>query len=127
MNFPKQVSTLSGGQKTRVALGKLLLTAPDIILLDEPTNHLDMQSIAWLENLSFELSTDAVLIVAHDRYFLNRVVTKIIEIDDGNVTTFQGNYSDYAAKKAQIREAQHEGLFKPAAGNPPSGRSHRRN
>ena len=103
--FSKKVSTLSGGQKTRVALGKLLLTAPDIILLDEPTNHLDMQSIAWLENYLLNYP-GAVLIVAHDRYFLNRVVTKIIEIDNGNVTTYLGNYSDYAAKRAQIRNAQ---------------------
>ena len=103
--FSKKVSTLSGGQKTRVALGKLLLTAPDIILLDEPTNHLDMQSIAWLENYLLNYP-GAVLIVAHDRYFLNRVVTKIIEIDNGNVTTYLGNYSDYAAKRAQIRDAQ---------------------
>ena len=103
--FCKKVSTLSGGQKTRVALGKLLLTAPDIILLDEPTNHLDMQSIAWLENYLLNYP-GAVLSVAHDRYFLNRVVTKIIEIDNGNVTTYLGNYSDYAAKRAQIRDAQ---------------------
>ena len=103
--FCKKVSTLSGGQKTRVALGKLLLTAPDIILLDEPTNHLDMQSIAWLEKYLLN-SPGAVLIVAHDRYFLNRVVTKIIEIDNGDVTTYLGNYSDYAAKRAQIRDAQ---------------------
>ncbi|MCI8745078.1 MAG: ABC-F family ATP-binding cassette domain-containing protein, partial [Lachnospiraceae bacterium] len=85
--------------------GKLLLSRPDIILLDEPTNHLDMASIAWLE--TFLLNYDgAVIIVAHDRYFLNRVVTKVIEIDNGQVTAFQGNYSDYAAKKAQLREAQ---------------------
>ena len=103
--FDKEVNTLSGGQKTRVSLGKLLLSRPDIILLDEPTNHLDMASIAWLE--TFLLNYDgAVIIVAHDRYFLNRVVTKVIEIDNGQVTAFQGNYSDYAAKKAQLREAQ---------------------
>ena len=103
--FDKEVNTLSGGQKTRVSLGKLLLSRPDIILLDEPTNHLDMASIAWLE--TFLLNYDgAVIIVAHDRYCLNRVVTKVIEIDNGQVTAFQGNYSDYAAKKAQLREAQ---------------------
>ncbi|MEH2956753.1 ribosomal protection-like ABC-F family protein [Candidatus Merdisoma sp. JLR.KK006] len=103
-DFEKQVNTLSGGQKTRVSLGKLLLSRPDIILLDEPTNHLDMASIAWLE--TFLLNYDgAVIIVAHDRYFLNRVVTKVIEIDNGQVTAFQGNYSDYAAKKSQLREA----------------------
>lgn len=104
-DFEKQVSTLSGGQKTRVSLGKLLLSHPDLILLDEPTNHLDMNSIAWLE--TFLLNYDgAVLVVAHDRYFLNRIATKIIEIDGGEVTVFQGNYSDYAAKKAQLREAR---------------------
>ena len=104
-DFEKQVNTLSGGQKTRVSLGKLLLSHPDLILLDEPTNHLDMSSIAWLE--TFLLNYDgAVLVVAHDRYFLNRIATKIIEIDAGEVTVFQGNYSDYAAKKAQLREAR---------------------
>ena len=104
-DFGKQVSTLSGGQKTRVSLGKLLLSRPDLILLDEPTNRLDMNSIAWLE--TFLLNYDgAVLVVAHDRYFLNRIATKIIEIDAGEVTVFQGNYSDYAAKKAQLREAR---------------------
>ena len=104
-DFGNQVSTLSGGQKTRVSLGKLLLSRPDLILLDEPTNHLDMNSIAWLE--TFLLNYDgAVLVVAHDRYFLNRIATKIIEIDAGEVTVFQGNYSDYAAKKAQLREAR---------------------
>lgn len=104
-DFEKQVNTLSGGQKTRVSLGKLLLSHPDLILLDEPTNHLDMNSIAWLE--TFLLNYDgAVLVVAHDRYFLNRIATKIVEIDAGEVTVFQGNYSDYAAKKAQLREAR---------------------
>lgn len=104
-DFQKQVDTLSGGQKTRVSLGKLLLSHPDLILLDEPTNHLDMNSIAWLE--TFLLNYDgAVLVVAHDRYFLNRIATKIIELDAGDMTVFQGNYSDYAAKKAQLREAK---------------------
>ncbi len=103
--FEKHVNKLSGGQKTRVSLGKLLLSHPDLIMLDEPTNHLDMNSIAWLE--TFLLNYDgAVLVVAHDRYFLNRIATKIIEIGAGEVTTFQGNYSDYAAKKSQLREAR---------------------
>ena len=103
--FDKHVNKLSGGQKTRVSLGKLLLSHPDLIMLDEPTNHLDMNSIAWLE--TFLLNYDgAVLVVAHDRYFLNRIATKIIEIDAGEVTTFQGNYSDYAAKKSKLREAR---------------------
>ena len=103
--FSKNVDTLSGGQKTRVALGKLLLTKPDILLLDEPTNHLDMNSISWLEN--YLLNYDgAVLIVSHDRYFLNRVVSKVVEIEHGNIMMFQGNYSDFAAKKKIIREAK---------------------
>ena len=103
--FSKQVDTLSGGQKTRVALGKLLLAKPDLILLDEPTNHLDMQSIAWLENYQIKYS-GAVIIVAHDRYFLNRVVSKVIEIDHAKATTFLGNYSAYSEKKAQLRDSQ---------------------
>ena len=103
--FSKQVDTLSGGQKTRVALGKLLLAKPDLILLDESTNHLDMQSIAWLENFLINYS-GAVIIVAHDRYFLNRVVSKVIEIDHAKATTFLGNYSAYSEKKAQLRDSQ---------------------
>ena len=104
-DFEKHVNTLSGGQKTRVSLGKLLLSRPDIIMLDEPTNHLDMDSIAWLETFLMNYQ-GAVIIVSHDRYFLNRVVTKIVEIDQGNVTTFTGNYTAYAQKKAMLREAQ---------------------
>lgn len=101
----KPVSTLSGGQKTRVALGKLLLQKPDLIILDEPTNHLDMSSIAWLETYLLNYK-GAVLIVSHDRYFLDRIASKIIEIDNTQVTVFQGNYSDYAAKKEQLRAAK---------------------
>lgn len=104
-DFSKKVDTLSGGQKTRVSLGKLLLSRPDIIMLDEPTNHLDMNSITWLETFLMNYQ-GAVIIVSHDRYFLNRVVTKIVEIDQGTVTSFGGNYTDYAQKKAQLREAQ---------------------
>jgi len=103
--FSKEISTLSGGQKTRVSLGKLLLSKPDIILLDEPTNHLDMESIAWLETYLLNYK-GAVIIVAHDRYFLDRVVTKIIELDCGNGAVFQGNYTSYSEKKAMLREAQ---------------------
>ncbi|BBF43793.1 ABC transporter, ATP-binding protein [Lachnospiraceae bacterium KM106-2] len=104
-DFTKQTKTLSGGQKTRVSLGKLLLSTPDIILLDEPTNHLDMDSIAWLETYLLNYK-GAVVIVAHDRYFLDRVVTKVVELDNGKATTFQGNYSDYASKKTMLREAE---------------------
>lgn len=103
--FSKEVNTLSGGQKTRVALGKLLLTKPDILLLDEPTNHLDMSSITWLEN-HLRNYDGAVLIVSHDRYFLNRVVTKVIEIENGNILMFQGDYSAFAEKKKLIRDAK---------------------
>ena len=110
--FSKQVDTLSGGQKTRVALGKLLLAKPDLILLDEPTNHLDMQSIAWLENFLINYS-GAVIIVAHDRYFLNRVVSKVIEIDHAKATTFLGNYSAYSEKKAQLRDSQLKAWMNP--------------
>ena len=105
--FSKSVDTLSGGQKTRVALGRLLLSNPDIILLDEPTNHLDMDSIAWLENYLVNYK-GSVFIVSHDRYFLDKVVTKVVEIDHGNVRMFMGNYSAYAQKKAMIREAQYK-------------------
>ena len=104
-DFDKKMSTLSGGQKTRVALGRLLLSKPDIIMLDEPTNHLDMNSIAWLENYLVNYD-GSVIIVAHDRYFLDKVVTKVIEVERGVVSVFSGNYSDYAAKKKQLMDAK---------------------
>ena len=102
--FSKPITALSGGQKTRVSLGKLLLTKPDILLLDEPTNHLDMESIAWLETYLRNYS-GAVIIVAHDRYFLDRVVTKIIELVMGHCTVFSGKNSAYSDKKAMLRDA----------------------
>ena len=102
--FDKPIHTLSGGQKTRVALGKLLLQKPDLIILDEPTNHLDMNSIRWLETYLLNYR-GAVLLVSHDRYFLDRIVTKVIEIDRSAATVFTGNYSDYAVKKEQLRAA----------------------
>ena len=101
-DYHRKIATLSGGQKTRVALGKLLLTKPDILLLDEPTNHLDMNSIAWLETFLLNYA-GAVIVVSHDRYFLDRIVTKVIEVDQARVTTFSGNYSDYAAKREMLR------------------------
>lgn len=103
-DFDKQISTLSGGQKTRVSLAKLLLQNPDLIILDEPTNHLDIASISWLETY-LRSYKGAVLIVSHDRYFLDRVVTKVIAIENGLVRSYAGNYSDYAAKAAMLRKA----------------------
>ncbi len=103
--FDKKVNTLSGGQKTRVALGKLLLQKPDLIMLDEPTNHLDLNSIMWLENYLLNYK-GAVVIVSHDRYFLDKIATKIIEIDNGVVSSFNGNYSDYAVQKEHLRTEQ---------------------
>lgn len=102
--FSKKISTLSGGQKTRVALGRLLLQKPDLIILDEPTNHLDLNSITWLETYLLNYK-GAVLIVSHDRYFLDRIASKIIEIDQTKAVSFTGNYSDYAIKKEQLRAA----------------------
>ena len=103
--FAKKVSTLSGGQKTRVFLGRLLLSSPDIIFLDEPTNHLDMSSIMWLENYLLNYK-GAVVIVAHDRYFLDKVVNKVVELENTHAETYEGNYSDYAEKKKAKRDAQ---------------------
>lgn len=103
-DFGKQISTLSGGQKTRVALSKLLLKKPELIILDEPTNHLDLNAIAWLENYLLNYK-GAVLTVSHDRYFLDRFAGKIIEIDQAKATTFLGNYTAYAAKKEILRTA----------------------
>ena len=101
--FDRQMSELSGGQKTRVSLGKLLVTKPDVLLLDEPTNHLDMESIRWLEGFLMNYK-GAVVIVSHDRYFLDRVVTKVVEIFQHQGFVYQGNYTEFAKKKAKIRE-----------------------
>ncbi len=101
-DFDRDIKTLSGGQKTRVSLGRLLLTRPDLILLDEPTNHLDVSSISWLEGFLSSYK-GAVIIVSHDRYFMNRIVTKIVEIDNSNAITYNGNYTFYATERAKIR------------------------
>ncbi len=110
----QSVNTLSGGQKTRVALGKLLLFSPDLIILDEPTNHLDMSSVSWLENylLNYKKS---VFIVSHDRYFLDRIVNKVIEIEAGHATTYDGNYSAYSIKKEMLRNAAMNAYIKQQA------------
>ena len=109
--FPRSISTLSGGQKTRVALGKLLLLKPDLIILDEPTNHLDMSSITWLETYLLNYR-GAVIIVSHDRYFLDRIANKVVEIDHAKATVFGGNYSAYAAKKEVLRAAEYHAYMK---------------
>ena len=106
-DYDKQIEKLSGGQKTLVALGKMLLSKPDILLLDEPTNHLDMESISWLETYLLNYP-GAVFIVSHDRYFLDKVVTKVVEIEAGQTRVYSGNYSAYALKKAQLRDAQYK-------------------
>jgi ATP-binding cassette subfamily F protein 3 len=110
-DFEKQVKTLSGGQKTRVSLAKLLLSKPDIILLDEPTNHLDLPSINWLETYLLTYP-GAVFIIAHDRYFLNKIVSKIIELENGKARVYTGNYDDYSEKKAIIRKAELNAYYK---------------
>ncbi len=103
-DFDKSAATLSGGEKTRLCLGRILLEKPDLIFLDEPTNHLDMNSITWLENY-LRTYQGAVVIVAHDRYFLDRIVTKVIDLDRTHVRVYEGNYSAYSVKKAAERDA----------------------
>ena len=103
--FSKPVTTLSGGEKTRVALGKMLLQAPDLIILDEPTNHLDLKAIRWLEGY-LSGYRGAVLIVAHDRYFLDKIVTKVVEIRQHKATVYQGNYSQFSEKKQAMLDTQ---------------------
>ena len=109
--FSKQISTLSGGQKTRVSLAKLLLLSPDLIILDEPTNHLDILSINWLENY-LRTYKGAVIIVSHDRYFLDRIVNKVLSIENGDSRMYLGNYSDFSKKSAEIRNAQMKAYLK---------------
>lgn len=104
-DYDRHINTLSGGQKMRIALGRLLLTRPDIIILDEPTNHLDMTSIAWLESFLANYQ-GAVIIVSHDRYFIDKIASKIIEIDNTKAIIYHGNYTYYAGKRAEIRAAQ---------------------
>ncbi len=101
-DYDRHISTLSGGQKMRIALGRLLLTKPDIIILDEPTNHLDMASTAWLETF-LAAYAGSVIIVSHDRYFIDKIVTKIVEIDNTKATIYHGNYTYYAKKRAEVR------------------------
>ena len=104
-DFDRKASTLSGGQKTRAALGAILVKKPDLIILDEPTNHLDMNSVIWLEG--YLSSYDgAVLIVSHDRYFLDKIADTVLELENTHVNSYKGNYSDYAAKKKMLFEAQ---------------------
>lgn len=103
--FDRKINTLSGGQKTRVFLAKLLLEEPDIILLDEPTNHLDLRSIEWLESYLLNYK-GAVIIVSHDRYFLDKIVSKVIDIENSVVTMYSGNYSDFSAKKQMLIDAK---------------------
>lgn len=105
IDFDRKINTLSGGQKTRVFLAKLLLEEPDIILLDEPTNHLDLRSIEWLESYLLNYK-GAVIIVSHDRYFLDKIVSKVIDIENGNVQMYLGNYTDFSNKKQMILDAK---------------------
>lgn len=112
--FNRSVSELSGGQKTRVSLGRLLLSRPDIILLDEPTNHLDLNSIAWLEGY-LRGYDGAVIIVSHDRYFLDKIVTKVIEIENTQATIYHGNYSYYAQKREEVRLSKYRAYMNQQA------------
>ena len=104
-DFNRPMNQLSGGQKTRVHLGKLLLSKPDVLLLDEPTNHLDIASIEWLEDF-LRTYPGSVLIISHDRYFLDRIVTKVIEIENKKSNVYNGNYSFYWQQKEINREIQ---------------------
>ena len=113
-DFSRRLSSLSGGQKTRIVLGKLLLDQPDILLLDEPTNHLDMESVVWLENYLINYR-GTVLIVSHDRFFLDRIVNRVIEIENGTMQSYTGNYTAFSEKKAIVRKAQIQAWTKQQA------------
>ncbi len=113
-DFHRPVSELSGGQKTRVSLGRLLLSRPDIILLDEPTNHLDLNSIAWLEGY-LKNYDGAVIIVSHDRYFLDKIVTKVVELELTKSTIYHGNYSYYAKKREEVRLSKYRAYMNQQA------------
>lgn len=113
-DFNRPVSELSGGQKTRVSLGRLLLSRPDVILLDEPTNHLDLNSISWLENYLSNYD-GAVIIVSHDRYFLDKIVTKVVEIENTKSTIYHGNYSYYAEKREEVRLSKYRAYMNQQA------------
>lgn len=113
-DFNRPVSELSGGQKTRVSLGRLLLSRPDVILLDEPTNHLDLNSIAWLENY-LKSYDGAVIIVSHDRYFLDKIVTKVVELENTKSTIYHGNYSYYATKREEVRLSKYRAYMNQQA------------
>lgn len=112
--FDKPIKSLSGGQKTRVSLGRLLLSRPDIILLDEPTNHLDLNSITWLEGY-LKNYDGAVIIVSHDRYFLDKIVTKVVEIENTQSTVYHGNYSYYATKREEVRMSKYRAYMNQQA------------
>ena len=103
-DLARDVDSLSGGERMRVSLGCVLLKDPDILLLDEPTNHLDISSIRWLENYLAHLHK-TVIVISHDRYFLDRIVDTVIEIEYGRARTYKGNYTEFAEKKRQIRKA----------------------
>ena len=103
-DYDKQIETLSGGQKTRVALGKMLLSKPDILLLDEPTNHLDMESISWLETYLLNYP-GAVFIVSHDRYFINKTATRILDLTGKRMMNYIGNYDYYLEKHEAMMNA----------------------
>ena len=113
-DFNRPVSELSGGQKTRVSLGRLLLSRPDIILLDEPTNHLDLNNIRWLEGYLANYD-GAVIIVSHDRYFLDKIVTKVVEIENTKGTIYHGNYSYYASKREEVRLSKYRAYMNQQA------------